>query len=247
MTICDQDTKEMALAIDTAPSYIPQPEARAKGADAYRDPSWWYDIRGFFILMGTYQVMIWKHLAFFSRNLGKRHLEAAIGSGTFMALTLVTQRLKGGDLPDEMIGIDYAERMLNGARKLFGRRKGITLIQADLTDIKYPDSYFDSVNIAHSFHAFPDPDKVLAELHRVMRCNAKLYVDVLLNPRGGSLRKWLATRVNNFCFRKGILARTCDADSTKAQFLKNGFDVVESYIIGNTYHVMARKHSGTNA
>ena len=187
-----------------------QLETKSKGADAYRDPSWWYDIRGFFILMATYQVMIWTHLAFFARNLGNHHLEAAIGSGTFMALTLVTQKLKGGKMPEEIVGIDYAECMLNGAKRLFRERKNIHLIQADLCNINYPDAYFDSVNIAHSFHAFPDPYKVLKELHRVMKPQAELYVDVLLVPRGGPIRKAIATRVNNFCFKKGILARTCD-------------------------------------
>jgi ubiquinone/menaquinone biosynthesis C-methylase UbiE len=208
MATHDQGIQVVALTMDESMVAARQPEAKAKGAEAYRDPSWWYDIRGFFILMGTYQVMIWKHMAFFSRNLGKRHLEAAVGSGTFLGLTLAAQRLKGGAMPDEIVGIDYAERMVKGARRLFRRRKNIQLIQADLRNIQCPDCHFDSVNIAHSFHAFPHPDAVLAELHRVMKPGARLYVDVLLNPQGGSLRKWLATKVNHFCFRKGILART---------------------------------------
>jgi ubiquinone/menaquinone biosynthesis C-methylase UbiE len=212
-----------------------------KGADAYRDPSWWYDIRGFFILMGTYQVMIWTHLAFFAKNLGERHLEAAIGSGTFLALTLFTKKITGGRLPEEIIGIDYAERMLKGAKKLFKNSKNIHLVQADLGNINYPDDYFDSVNIAHSFHAFPEPDKVLKELHRVMKPTAHLYVDVLLTPRGGCFRQAIATRVNRFCFKKGILARTCDPETTKAQFESNHFNVINSYIKGNTFHIIAAK------
>ncbi len=217
------------------------PKVQAKGADAYRDPSWWYDIRGFFILMGTYQVMIWTHLTFFAKNLGQKHLEAAIGSGTFLALTLLTKKITGGKLPEEIIGIDYAERMLKGAQTLFKKHKNIQLIQADLGNINYPDAYFDSVNIAHSFHAFPDPDKVLKELHRVMKPTAHLYVDVLLAPGGGYLRTTIANRVNRFCFKKGILARTCDAETTKAQFENNHFNVINSYIKGNTYHIIAKK------
>ena len=217
------------------------PIAQAKGADAYRDPSWWYDIRGFFILMGTYQVMIWTHLAFFAKNLGNKHLEAAIGSGTFLALTLLTKKILGGKLPEEIIGIDYAERMLQGAQILFKSNKSVKLVQADLGNINYPNAYFDSVNIAHSFHAFPDPGKVLKELHRVMKPKAYLYVDVLLAPRGGCLRRAIATRVNRFCFKKGILARTCDPETTKAQFESNHFNVINSYIKGNTYHIIAEK------
>lgn len=216
-------------------------EPRAKGADAYRDPSWWYDVRGFFILMGTYQVTLWRHLSFFARNLGATHLEAAIGSGTFLGLTLLTRRLKGGGVPVEVVGIDYAERMLDGARRLFRKNKSVRLIHADLSCIDYPDEYFDSVNIAHSFHAFPDPDRILAELHRVMKPGATLYVDILLHPRGGTRRRALATRINDFCSRIGILARTCDMEATRAQFLAHQFDIMDSFVAGNTYHVIARK------
>ncbi len=217
------------------------PEVNPKGADAYRDPSWWYDIRGFFLLMGTYRVMIWSHLAFFSRNLGNRHLEAAIGSGTFMALTLLTQKLKGGKIPEEVVGIDYAERMLNGAKRLFKNQKYIKLIQADLGSIDYPDEYFDSVNIAHSFHAIPNTEKVLSELYRVMKPGAKLYVDVLLFPRGGAIQKAIANRVNKFCYKIGILSKLWDEEAARAQFEAGHFDILDSYIKGNTYHVIARK------
>ena len=219
----------------------PDSSAGEKRGMAYDDPSWWYDIRGFFILMSTYQVMLWTHLAFFAKNLGKKHLEAAIGSGTFLALTLMTCKLKKNQQPEEIIGIDYAERMLRGARRLFKNKKDIQLIQADLTAIDYPDDYFDSVNIAHSFHAFPEPEKVLKELHRVMQPGAKLYVDVLLHPRGSKFRQWLATKVNGFCYRKGILARTCDEMETREQFQRCDFDLVDSYIKGNTFHVIAVK------
>jgi ubiquinone/menaquinone biosynthesis C-methylase UbiE len=216
-------------------------EPKSKGAEAYRDPSWWYDIRGFFILTGTYQVMLWNHLNFFSKNLGNRHLEAAIGSGTFLLLTRITQKIKRGKMPEEIIGIDYAERMLNGAKRLFKNKKDIKLIQADLSKIDYPNDYFDSVNIAHSFHAFPDPDSVLKELHRVMKPESKLFVDILLTPRGGKLCQALANRVNKFCLKKGILARTCDLEMSKQQFETNHYNIVDSYIKGNTYHVIARK------
>ncbi|MDP2027403.1 class I SAM-dependent methyltransferase [Sulfuriferula sp.] len=218
-----------------------EPKSTTKGSDAYRDPSWWYDLRGFFILMGSYQVMIWTHLNFFAKNLGQRHLEAAIGSGTFMGLTLLTQRIKGGKLPEEVVGIDYAERMLAGAKKLFRGSKRVKLVQADLSQIEYPDAYFDSVNIAHSFHAFPNPEKVLIELHRVMKPQAKLYVDVLVHPRGNVLKKNLANWINRYALRKGILARLCEVDETKAQFEACKFDVMEGYIVGNTYHLIAQK------
>jgi ubiquinone/menaquinone biosynthesis C-methylase UbiE len=218
-----------------------EPKADNKGPDAYRDPSWWYDIRGFFILMGSYQVMIWTHLIFFAKNLGSRHLEAAIGSGTFMGLTLFTQKLKGGKMPDEVIGIDYAERMLAGAKKLFRGSKRVKLVQADLTNIDYPDAYFDSANIAHSFHAFPYPEKVLVELNRVMKPEAKLYVDVLIHPRGNALQRNIADRINRYALRKGILARLCDVEETNAQFRACKFDIVAGHISGNTYHLIAQK------
>ena len=229
------------MTSDQPKSNLSKPQSESKGADAYRDPSWWYDLRGFFLLMGTYRVMLWTHTAFFAKNLENRHLEAAVGSGTFLALTLLTRKLKGGKMPEEIVGIDYAERMLNGAKRLFRRKKNIHLIQADLCRIDYPDEYFDSVNIAHSFHALPEPDKVLPELYRVMKPHAKLYTDVLLTPRGGPISQAIAARVNNFCYRIGILSRLWEHEKVKTIFEASRFNIVESYIKGNTYHVIAQK------
>lgn len=218
-----------------------RPSAKSQGADAYDDPSWWYDIRGFFILMGTYQVTLPSHLRFFARNLGGRHLEAAVGSGTFLSLTMAANRLKGRARPKEIVGIDYAERMLRGARRLFRRKSEVQLVRADLSQIDYPDGYFDSVNIAHSFHALPKPEPVLKELHRVIKPGSKIFADVLLHPRGGRMRRALAIRVNNFCYQKGILARTCDMDETMEQFSRHGFELHGSHVRGNTLHIVAER------
>lgn len=228
----------------TAGNEIRIPEARAKGAKAYDDPSWWYDIRGFCILLGTYQVALWNHLNFFGRNVTDRHLEAAIGSGTFLYMTMVWNRLARRKQSAEIIGIDYAERMLVGAKRLLGRRKNMHLVQGDLTNIDYPDSYFTSVNGAHCVHAFSDPEAVLKELYRVMAPGATLRADLLLHPRGHSLRRGIATRFNNFCYRKGILARTYDETEAIAQFKRQQFQIDDATVRGNTLHIVACKPRG---
>jgi ubiquinone/menaquinone biosynthesis C-methylase UbiE len=214
---------------------------KADGGGGYSDPSWWYDFRGFFLLMITYRVMIWNHFAFFAKNIGNRHLEAAIGSGTFFAFTIFFQKLKGGKTPEEIVGIDYAERMLNGAKKLFKNKKNIKLLQADLCHIDYPSAYFDSVNIAHSFHALPNTEKVLKELYRVMKPEAKLYADILLTPQGGFFLNYFANRANRFGFKIGILSKLWSHEEAKSHFEENKFLITESYIKGNTYHVIAIK------
>ena len=118
-------------------------KSRDEIASAYDSPPWWYDLRGFFILTFAYNSTLPRQLRFFGRNFGAHHLELACGTGTLLDLVLRWRRWNGW--PEvQIVGIDYAEAMLEGAKQRFAQRPEIELRHADMAALPYPDAAFDT-------------------------------------------------------------------------------------------------------
>lgn len=64
-------------------------------------------------------------------------------------------------------GIDLSENMLQVAKEKLEDRATLTL--GDAENLPYEDSFFDVVYCNDSFHHYPAPDKVVAEVHRVLK------------------------------------------------------------------------------
>lgn len=207
---------------------------------AYSSPPWWYDLRGFLILKSSYRSGLLAQVAFFEKNLRADHLEVAIGSGTLFAMVLRWRRWRKRPMPN-VVGIDYAEAMLAGARRRFRDDPNIELLYGDVCDLPHTDDSFDSVNIANAFHCFADADGALESIHRVLRPGGTLAANVLLYPRGWQPCRWLSGHVNRWGIRKGILHTPYEADDVREKLKAHGFEIVEERIAGNTFNVVARK------
>lgn len=204
---------------------------------AYSSPPWWYDLRGFLILKSSYRSGLLSQVAFFERNLSEQHLEVAIGSGTLFGMVLRWHRWRGRPTPD-VVGIDYAESMLAGARRRFRDQPNIDLLFGDIGDLPHADGYFTSANIANAFHCLSDPDAALASIRRVLRPGGTLAANILLYPRG--LFRGLSERVNRWGIRKGILHTPYEADAVRDLIQAHGFTLVEDRITGNVLNLVAR-------
>ena len=68
-------------------------------------------------------------------------------------------------------GIDVTPAMLDHARNLAQQRglRNVTFDQGDVTALPYADQSFSIVVSRFTFHHFPDPLRVLREMHRVCR------------------------------------------------------------------------------
>ncbi len=209
-------------------------------AAAYKSEPWWYDVRGFFILTFAYNSTLGGQLRFFGPNFGPNHIEVACGTGTLLELILRWRRWK--KLPAvHVVGIDYTEPMLAGARHRFAGKPGLEFMQADAADLPFPDASFDTANIANAVHCFPDVDGALRGVFRVLKPGGTLAANVLLYPRGRWPLKNIAERINRWGIRKGILYTPYEQQDVRQRLVNAGFEITFEEVSGNCYNVRARK------
>jgi ubiquinone/menaquinone biosynthesis C-methylase UbiE len=218
-------------------------KSRDEIARAYASEPWWYDLRGFLILTFAYRSTLGFQLRFFGRNLGPSHLEVAIGTGTLLDLVLRWRRWK--NLPRvSIVGVDYAEPMLAGARARFVKRSDIELKHADVAEMPFPDNSFDTANVANAVHCFPQVGRAFADVFRVLKPGGQMAANVLLYPTGPRALRWIAERINEWGIRKGILYTPYEVADIRQRILAAGFEVVHEVRSGNTYNVIAQKPNG---
>jgi ubiquinone/menaquinone biosynthesis C-methylase UbiE len=215
-------------------------KSREEIALAYKSEPWWYDVRGFFILTFAYNSTLPGQLRFFGPHFGPRHLEVACGTGTLLDLLMLWRRWK--KLPEtQIVGVDYAESMLAGARHRFAGKSGYEFLQADVAEMPFEDGRFDTANVANAVHCFPDVDGGLRDVLRVLKPGGTMAMNVLLYPRGPWPFKGIAERINRWGIRKGILVTPYEQASIRAKVAAAGFEIVNEAVSGNCYNVMARK------
>lgn len=207
---------------------------------AYKSEPWWYDVRGFFILTFAYNSTLPSQLRLFGPNFGPRHLEVACGTGTLLELVLIWRRWH--KLPSStIVGVDYAESMLTGARHRFSGRPGLEFRLADVAEMPFDTDSFDTANIANAIHCFPDVDGGLRDVLRVLKPGGTLAANVLLHPRGMWPFRGIAERINRWGMRKGILYSPYERDDIRQRIVEAGFEIVTEQVSGNCYNVLARK------
>lgn len=207
---------------------------------AYSSEPWWYDLRGIFILTFAYRSTLWNQIALFSKNIGKNHLEVAIGSGTLFDLILKWRKLLSK--PNSKItAFDYSPRMLSGAIRRFKNIENFNLQLADVTNMTFPTEHFETVNVANSLHCFPDLPAAFKEIHRVLKKEGTFCGNVLLFPKKKSLLNNFSTRINDWGIKKGILFSPCYQEDIVKLLELNGFKIVYQKTGGNCFDFIAQK------
>ncbi len=216
------------------------PKSREAIAAAYKSEPWWYDVRGFFILTFAYNSTLTEQLRFFGPNFGKQHLEVACGTGTLLELVFYWRRWK--KLPTaQVVGVDYAEPMLAGARHRFAGKADLEFLHADVAEMPFAAESFDTANVANAVHCFPDVDGGMRGVLRVLKPGGTMAANVLLFPRGRWPLRPLAERINRWGMRKGILYTPYDRNDIRQRIIAAGFEIVTEGVSGNCYNVLARK------
>lgn len=92
------------------------------------------------------------------------------------------------------LATDYSENMIRAA-KARGETGKLHYAVADATRLKLSCESFDAALIANALHIMPEPEKALAEIHRVLKPGGLLYAPTFLwkEGRSTSLRRRLMT------------------------------------------------------
>jgi ubiquinone/menaquinone biosynthesis C-methylase UbiE len=147
-------------------------------------------------VLPTWKIWIGHALPFIE---GPRVLEVSFGTGYL--LTQYADRF-------ETHGIDYNENMVATAKKNLAR-KGIAadLRQGNVESLPYEDNSFDTVVNTMAFTGYPDAQKALSELHRVLKRGGKLVMVDIAYPKDGN---WLGMQATKFWIAFGDLVRDID-------------------------------------
>ncbi len=87
--------------------------------------------------------------------------------------------------PDELIGTDISEGMMNVGRekvKQLGLERQISFSKEDCTSLSFPDNRFDAITVAFGVRNFEDLDRGLKEMYRVLVPGGHLVILELSTP-----------------------------------------------------------------
>lgn len=141
---------------------------------------------------------------------GRRLLDVGCGSGALLAA------LAARYPPLGLAGVDLSPVMLAVAKR---RLPEARLVHADAGRLPFATDAFDTVVSASSLHYWPEPERALAEIARVLRPNGRI---VLCDWDGGALRIRLMERWLRLT-RRPIHA-VYDADALTSLLLDAGFE-----------------------
>lgn len=121
----------------------------------------------------------------------KHMLDMATGTGDF---ALLAKKMLN---PETLLGADLSEGMLQVARKKAEGIEGITFEKHDCMNLQLADNTFDAATVAYGVRNFPDLERGLSELRRVLKPGGRLVIIELTSPRRFPMKQlfWLYSHI----------------------------------------------------
>ena len=121
---------------------------------------------------------------------GERVLD--LGCGTGWATRLLARIV--GEGPDgfgQVIGLDVSDEMIRRARTHSKDFENVMYVVGSADRIPWEENYFDKVLSVESFYYYPDQERALAELFRVMSPNGRLFILINLYKDNHYSLRWV--------------------------------------------------------
>jgi len=148
-------------------------------AEMFNNISHRYDFLNHFLSMGIDKLWRKKAVKEFRDIHPKKLLDIATGTGDF-ALELLSLK------PDEIIGLDISEGMLNVGREKMKKKKVdhiISMVIGDSEKLPFEDNYFDGITVGFGVRNFENLEKGLSEMLRVTSENGKIVILEFSKPK----------------------------------------------------------------
>ena len=162
----------MKLAQEVKP-YNLQDSKKSQVSNMFDNIAPWYDFLNHFLSLGI--DITWRKKAIAAlRDLSpKKILDVATGTAD---LAIEAERQLS---PDQVIGIDIANEMLEVGRQKLKKRQlsgKIELFLGDSENLAFPDNTFDAVTVAFGVRNFENMEKGLLEMCRVLRSGGRVAI-----------------------------------------------------------------------
>lgn len=151
-----------------------------------------YDFLNHFLSAGVDYTWRKKVIRILKKYQPRKILDVATGTAD---LAIAEAKL----LPDEVVGVDIADQMLDFGRKKIVKKKLqhiISLENGDSENLRFPDNSFDAVTVAFGVRNFEDLDKGLREMYRVLNPGGVAVILEFSSPR-----RFPVKQVYNFYFK----------------------------------------------
>ena len=121
---------------------------------------------------------------------GERILDLGCGSG--WATRLLARMV--GERPDgfgQVVGVDISDEMIRQARAQSKDFDNVMFVVGSSAQIPWEENFFDKVLSVESFYYYPDQDRALAELFRVMAPLGRLFILINLYKDNPYSLQWV--------------------------------------------------------
>jgi len=138
-----------------------------------------YDFLNHFLSLGIDRIWRKKAVKELREVKPNKILDIATGTGDFAIANMKLQ-------PEEIVGIDISNGMLEVGRKKMRKKKLdhiITMKQADSENLPFEDDYFDGLTVGFGVRNFENLEKGLSEMLRVLRPGGKAVILEFSKPK----------------------------------------------------------------
>lgn len=157
-------------------------------AEMFNNISGRYDFLNHFLSLGIDKIWRKKAVNMLREINPKRLLDLATGTGDFAIESLKLQ-------PEEIVGIDISEGMLEVGRTKMKKRKVdhiISMRLGDSEDLPFEDGHFDAFTVGFGVRNYQNLEKGLAEMLRVLRPEGKGIILEFSKPKKFPIKQYYA-------------------------------------------------------
>jgi demethylmenaquinone methyltransferase/2-methoxy-6-polyprenyl-1,4-benzoquinol methylase len=147
-----------------------------------------YDFLNHFLSLGIDKIWRKKAVNMLREINPTKILDIATGTGDFAIQSLSLN-------PEEVIGVDISEGMLEKGREKMVKRKIdhiVSMRSGDSEDLPFEDNYFDALTVGFGVRNFQNLEVGLAEMLRVVRTGGKLIILEFSKPKRFPVKQYYA-------------------------------------------------------